>query len=100
MNDINPTPGKSRLTISAAEIRLDPARLAEFESAYRCGTHQAFAMACDLAYDAKTLAEARRMLCRAERLAGKLRFQQKKQGKGYLLDYMRSKLFAGRGVSR
>ena len=81
----------------ATAADLTPERLAAHEAAYRRGVHQAPAFAGDLVDGSLTLKEAQRILCRAENLAGKLRYIHKDRGRGMLLDHMRSKLARRRG---
>ena len=71
---------------------LTPERLAAHEAAYRRGVHQALAFAGDVVDRAETLKDARRILCRAENVAGELRYKRKHQGRGMLLDYIGSRL--------
>ena len=90
------TAKSTSLTISlrdATAADLDPERRAAHESAYRRGVHQALAFAGDIVDRAATLKEAQRLLCRAENLAGRLRFIRKDQGNMMLLDHMRTKLY-------
>ena len=89
----------SRLTVSADDIVIDPEQRRAVESAYRRGVHQAFAFAGDLVDDARTIAEARRALTRAENVAGELRYRRKTEGNMMLLDTIRGRL-AGRRSKR
>jgi len=78
---------------------MDPERRAAHEAAYRRGVHQAFAFACDVAYQAETLKDARRVLRRCENVAGRLRFIRKDQGNMMLLDFIRARLSRRKGGS-
>jgi hypothetical protein len=80
------------LTISAADIVIDPEQRRAVEGAYRRGVHQAFALAGDLVDDAEALREARRLLQRAENIAGEFRYKRKAEGNGALLDAIRGRL--------
>ncbi len=100
------TSDKSRsttpLTRSAADIAADltPERQAAHEAAYRRGLHQGLAFAGDLVDEATTLNQARSMLCKAENLAGELRYKRKAEGNGALIDHMRSVLSRRRGGTK
>ena len=87
---------KSPVVRLADTIDRDPERLAAHEAAYRRGVHQALAFAGDIADEAATLQEARRTLTKAENIAGRLRFIRKDEGRGALLDHIRTSLSRGR----
>ena len=96
--DTTPTDGHDarKLTVTAADLakELTPERRAAFEGAYRRGVHQAFAFAADEAFRTRDVREIRRVLKRAETLAGRLRFLEKNRGNGMLLDCIRQRINA------
>ncbi len=96
--DTTPTDGLDarKLTVTAADLakELTPERRAAHEGCYRRGAHQMAALCTELAYQAKTLKDARRILHRAETLAGRLRFLEKNRGNGMLMDCIRQRLHA------
>jgi hypothetical protein len=83
-----------KLTVTAADLakELTPERRAAIEGAYRRGCHQALAFAADEAHRTRDVSEIRRVLRRAETLAGELRFTKKDQGNGMLLDHIRQRI--------
>lgn len=93
-------PPTRSLTVTLVDLAADttPERRAAHEGAYRRGVHQAFAFVADVAYRTRDVREIRRVLRRAETLAGELRFIRKDQGNGMLLDHIRSKI-SRKGVS-
>jgi hypothetical protein len=102
MNRTTAPSAKTReLTHSLEDIAADltPERRAAHEAAYRRGVHQALAFAGDLVDEATTLKQARRVLTRAENMAGRLRFVQKNRGGGMLLDHIRQQLTRPKGDS-
>jgi hypothetical protein len=83
------------LTVSLADATaadLKPGCRAGHEAAYRRGVHQALAFAGDLVDGANSLKGAQRILCRAENLAGELRYRRKDEGNMMLLDTIRGRL--------
>jgi hypothetical protein len=72
--------------------RLDPTDQRNYESAYRRGMHHALVLAGDLADVAASLAGVRRLLRRAEGIAGEYRSQSRFPGRPPLTDEIRRRL--------
>jgi hypothetical protein len=70
------------------------------ESAYRRGVSQALALASDLAGEASSLGQARSDLAADERAAEELRRDRYPEGRGHLLDCIRSEVDCARALRR
>ena len=82
-------------TITLADVKdVDPEDQRRFESAYRRGLHHGVALCQDLADQAATLPEVRRLLRRAANLAHSYRDQRRHPGRPPILDELRRKLAA------
>jgi hypothetical protein len=80
-------------TIGLGEVKLpDPETQRSYENAYRRGLHHGVALADELAADAATLGDIRRLLRRAYRLCFDYRDQNKHKGRPPLMDELRRKL--------
>ena len=82
-------------TVSLADVKdVDPEEQRKYEGAYRRGLSHGLALASDLADQAATLLEARRLLRRAANLAHGYRDQRRHPGRPPILDELRRKLVA------